>query len=114
MTVWIKRVHSGHFPPSASKSVSSQTRTHAPQQSAAIDHLVGWIATRAPPLCTTNSGGATRVTGGRTLRQRRRFSRRSAFKRTAGADRGLNVPKGCRERALSPRVEVADELLVQR
>ena len=28
---------------------------HAPQQSAAIDHLVGWIATRAAPLCTTNS-----------------------------------------------------------
>jgi hypothetical protein len=35
------------------------------------------------------------------------------IQRTAGADRSLNLLKGCRERVLSPCVEVGDELLVQ-
>jgi hypothetical protein len=35
------------------------------------------------------------------------------IQRSAGADRSLNVLKGCRERVLSPCVEVGDELLVQ-
>src|ERR1700730_3092585 len=33
-----------------------------------FDHLVGWIAIRATPPCTTISRGATSVTGGRGLR----------------------------------------------